>query len=85
MLGRIPLNLSALLKFSASLGITPAVISPSLAAQIPNDGETDIARRYAKASLPVKDAIDDLVNLPPEEAEKLAQILSSIRASFKPR
>lgn len=38
MLGKIPLNLPALLRFSAALGFSPQTISPALASQLPDGG-----------------------------------------------
>lgn len=38
LLGRIPLNLPALLKFAGALGVSPSAISPALARQLPEGG-----------------------------------------------
>lgn len=51
MLGKIPLNLPALLKFAGAMGIAPSAISPTLASQLPDEGK-------ASAGLP-KEAIYD--------------------------
>lgn len=85
MLAKIPLNLPALLKFSGALGIEPRLISPALAAQLPREPTIGIGKKYERASPDVRQAIDDLVDLPPDEATKLASILKSIRATYAPK
>jgi transcriptional regulator with XRE-family HTH domain len=42
----------------------------------------DIAKRYLESSDAVKSAVDDLTTLPKEEAEKLAAMVTSIRAMY---
>lgn len=38
LLGKIPLNLPALLKFAGALGVSPDAISPAIASQLPDAG-----------------------------------------------
>lgn len=82
-LGKIPLNLPALLKFSKALGVPASDISPTLASQLPEDeGQPDIAKKYQQSSDVVKGVVDDLMNMPAADAAKLAGIVASIRATY---
>ena len=80
-----PLGLKTAIKFAKGLGVPVAEISQHLAAQLPKDGLAGIGQKYERASPDVRQAIDELVDLPPDEATKLAAILKSIRATYAPK
>lgn len=58
------------------------LLDESTSYEVGKGAQLDIAKKYEQASTAVKQAIDELVDLPQEDAEKLAAILKSIRATY---
>ena len=73
--------------FATGLNCKIEDFSPRIAAEIAGmtaytEDASEILKRYEKSTEKVKAAIDELTSLPPEEADKLATILESIRATY---
>ncbi len=58
------------------------LIDESTSYEVGKEPALDIAKKYQQASIAVQQAIDELVDLPKEDAEKMAAVLKSIRANY---
>ncbi|WP_454710982.1 hypothetical protein [Cupriavidus nantongensis] len=77
LLGKIPLNLPALLKFSAALGVSPADISPALAKPL---GESTQGVASVPSATPgVARLMKALDGLSDEEIMSVAKALEALR------
>lgn len=83
--GRIPLNLSALLRMCRVLNIDPGSVSPTLAAQLPYQAiampSPALGERYASADETTRKLID--IALLEEDADALRQLSPSIVAMVR--
>jgi len=79
LLGKIPLNLPALIKFASALRVAPAEISPSLAAPL-GDAAAALAPQAAAAASPgVARLMAALDGLSDDEIASVAKALETLR------